>query len=196
MPKKREPGPQQGGPGPEQNGSGLPKEPETRRVPTTGHGGADPSDLLPRRFLPAQSESAHAAGPNRDAPGARVTRTGWTRLNVEATRIAIKAAGYPSDFVSMGVYFRADPAMNEVAGCLVQSGYRGLTPLRYLPKSRAMVVYLHNIFKDFPQLRPTSEKWVSVSERTEDGKTFFLLQLGLGLRRKHGTRGGGSDDRQ
>lgn len=181
-------------PGPEQSASGPANAPESRHGPSEDGHDADPSGLLPRRFMPAHSEPAHDAGSNRDAPGARVSRSGLTHLNVEATQIALKAAGYPPDFGSMGVYLAADPVLNEIGGRLVRSGYKGLTPMRYISRNRTMVIYLHTIFRDYPQLRPRSEKWVAVSPQTEGGTAFFLIQLGLGLRRKRGSRDSGSND--
>ena len=112
-------------------------------------------EALPSRFKPARSAPAHDAGPNRDA---RCTgrSPGLTRLNVEATQVALKAAGYPPDFGNMGVYLTADPAVNEVGGRLVRSGYKGTTPMRYLSRNRTLVIYLHTIFRDYPQLRPVA----------------------------------------
>jgi len=193
MPEKKEPGPQRRSPVPKKSDPGPANAPKSPRDPSKGERMTDPSGLLPARFQPAYSRGAHQAGPNRDAPGARVARTGWTHLNVEATRLVLESAGFPSDFASMGVYLGADTTLKEVAGRLVKGAFQGLTPMRYIERNRTMVLYLHNIFSDYPQLRPSSENWVAVSPRTEAGTTFFVIQLGLGLRRRRGSRGEGSE---
>jgi len=161
---------------------------KSRRIPPRDGAGDDPSDLLPSRFTPPSSAGAHQSGAGRDPAGARLRRSGWTRLNVAATDDLLKAAGYPANFESMGVYLAADPGREEIAGRLVAGKYRNLSPLRYSRQNRTMVIYLHTIFKDFPQLRPSGEKWVTVVARTESGISFIVIQLGLALSRRRGPR--------
>lgn len=151
----------------------------------------DPTDLLPSRFIPVSSVGAYDQGPTRGAPGARVAPSGRTLLNVAGTELVLTVSGNPQNIKNAGAHLGADPKTKEVAGRLVFGTHPKITPVRYHEKERTMTLYLNDIFRDHPQLRPTSEKWVTVSRSTEDGKSVFLIQLNLALRVSKSPKAGG-----
>jgi len=150
----------------------------------------DPASLLPSRFVPLDSVGAYKEGPGREGPGGRVSTTGRIQLNVSGTGLVLKSAGNPTHPESYGIFWAADLATSEVAGVLLPGTYPKLTPIRLNPKENTMVVYLNDIFKKHPQLRPNTEQSVTVADRTEQGKTFFVVQLGIAVRRTKGPRAG------
>jgi len=148
----------------------------------------EPGVFLPVRYEPAEAVGTYDEGPSRDPAGAHVYRSGRTLLNPAATHLALRIAGNPRHPERGGAFLAGDPLTNEVAGVLLSGVGQTLTPVRYNAQENTLTVYLTDLFKRSPRYRPAADKWVVVAERTEENKTFFVIQLGQLLRPKKGSR--------
>lgn len=150
--------------------------------------------LLPSRYEPLEEIGTYDETPNKDPAGAHVFRSGRTLLNLPATQMVLGNGGNPKNPEAGGIFWAGDPKKNEVAGRFVIGSEVKVTPVRFNARENTLVVYLNDIFRRFPQFRPTTDKWVTITEQTEEHKTFFVIQLTTLLHPKKGrsAAGGGA----
>lgn len=155
----------------------------------------DPEGLRNRfleQFQPVLTTLPLRGSFQRDTEGARVRPSGLTILNMGGSDLvdtAARSQGLEVEKFTMLWAPHKDLATRQVAGLPVAPGTKGSTPVRRRT-GKGHTVYLHGVFKEFPQLSPSSDRWVIMTlEPDGNGGYFVVLHLNSSLTRNPG-RGG------
>lgn len=144
---------------------------------------------LERFDFTLRSPKAVVGSANRDPEGAMVSPSGLTKVNVTGTECFDGLADdLGIDREKYGVLLGGDKAAHQVSCVIVPLGVPGAVPVRRDEAKTRITLYLHELFKDMPSLRPTSRRWCTL-DRIADGKTndkkndFIVLNLNTALPR-------------
>ena len=120
---------------------------------------------------------------NRDPPGALVFPSGLAKFNTGGTGYFLGlAAAVGIDPEEYSVVLGGDEAKKEAAAWVVKPRTEGASPVRRDPTKKTITLYLHEVFKDMPSLRPGSRRWcqVSTEDDPEEG-TCVVISLSIAL---------------
>lgn len=120
---------------------------------------------------------------NRAPAGGLVHPTGRVNMNTAATEYFVQLAAKENiDPEQYGVVLGGDEDKNEVAIWVVKPLAEGATMVRRDAGKRTITLYLSELFKELPMLRPATKRWcqVSVEEDREEG-TYVVISLNMAL---------------
>lgn len=143
------------------------------------------------RFKMVTSASKSIRGmANRDPEGAKVSPTGLVEVNVAGTELIDSIAmAKRLDLNKYAILFGGDEETGQAAALVVEPNTPGAKPVRRNTASRTITLYMNDLFREQPRLRPTSERWCALS-REPDGRDghFIIIHLNVALERRSSTR--------
>jgi hypothetical protein len=117
----------------------------------------------------------------REPPGGKIRPTGHVTCNAEASDILV-AAG-EQRYLSLskaGILWWVNPATKEVAGRVTALETLGATPIREV-SGGTFVLYMHNVFAEYPTLKPSRVISVPMTLHKDDQGLFFVFYLTMAV---------------
>jgi len=117
----------------------------------------------------------------RDPSGVKIRPSGLVLCNTEASDLLLAAS--QRIFENMhkaAIHWLVNLDTKEVAARLVSLDTVGATPIRKLA-SGPFGLYMHNVFEEYPTLRPKSTCSVPMTVHKDDVGIFFVFHLNLAL---------------
>lgn len=124
----------------------------------------------------------------RHPSGAKIKPSGMVLCNTEASgEILATSDELAKNLNKTGIEWFVNLANKEVAGQLVSMNTPGVTPIRKAA-SGTFTVYMHNVFAEYPSLRPSSRINVPVTVHNDPDGTYIMFQLNMALTTGRGAR--------
>ena len=138
------------------------------------------------RFSKQTKAARRVAGAaHRDPPGILIYPSGRGEANVAGSELIYGLAATsdpPLNVEQFAVLFGGDEETKQVAVWAVDPKTDGATVIRRDKGSATMTIYLHDLFKDMPKLRPAAKKLCTLTTETdpvEGTAAIILLSVGL-----------------
>lgn len=145
--------------------------------------------LFPSRFVPFTDTKPRKMA-RREESGGRLGKSGIYDLNANGSDLAstiIRDTG--AILGSCGILWAPDLSAFEVAGAIVPSETKGVTPIR-VDKEGRYTVYLNDLFDRYPELRRYGGNKVKLSR--PEGSKIMIVHLSVSLTTK--TKARSSDE--
>lgn len=113
---------------------------------------------------------------SRDAEGVKLAPTGLTDVNASGTEMFDALAsllGFERD--QYGVVLGGDKKRRQICCVIVPAGTTGASPVRRDEERHAITLYLHELFKDMPSLRPTDTRWCRIFREPDGAEGEFIM---------------------
>lgn len=158
--------------------------------------GFDPGRSSGPNFRPVIKTISVSGGARRDASGSTVNPSGLTPLNMNGSLIwmdLVKAAGLT--LKESGAFFEADPDLQMVSATPLAPGTPGIMPVRV--NESVVTMHLGGVFEEYPQLRPTGRRAVTVTRgKDSQGRDCVVFLLGQAMTKRTTSRGSNSSSSQ
>ena len=150
----------------------------------------DPQTGLSRFIVPMVNQTPFVGIANRDPMGMLIYPSGRGVANVAGSEalnhLAIDAH---LDVERFAVKFGCHEETNQVACFVVDPLTPGAVAVRRDKGHPTITLYMHNLFKDMPKLRPTSKRWCTLSVERDGTTGAAIILLGVALARRTISRG-------
>ena len=156
-------------------------------------GSSVPQGGLSRFIIPMANQTPSAGTANRDPMGILLYPSGRGVVNVGGYEGCNHlAANLHLDVERFAVKFGGHEATNQVACFLVDPATPGAIAVRRNKARKTLTIYMHNLFKEMPRLRPATRRWCALGVETEENSQAMVIYLGVALERRTVARGSSS----
>ncbi len=149
-----------------------------------------PESPLDRFQMVTRSPGKIRGRANRDPEGAKIKPTGVVEVNAAGSELFDRIANELGlDRNKYGVLFGGDSDQGQAAAIVVDSGTFGAAPVRRVKSKNTITVYMTELFRVHPKLRPDSIRWCPlIKEADGEGGHFVVFSLNVALERTSSRR--------